>query len=232
MKNGFKLYIAIWSALLVLFNVIAFASVGWIWWDKYTDSFWIGYAFITLAFIGQLVCSIFAFKADSAKKMFYNISLVKTSFSGLILSFVFGGLCMLISPMPYWAGIILCAIVLIASVLAVVRATAAVSMVTEVDEKAKNATFAIKALTLDAEIVVANAKTDFVKAEAQKIYEALRYSDPMSNEHLVPLENEISNKLTAFSIAAENGTDEEITAAAKNVLVAIEIRNSKCKLLK
>ena len=232
MKNGFKLYIAIWSALLVLFNVIAFASVGWIWWDKYTDSFWIGYAFITLSFIGQLVCSIFAFKADSAKKMFYNISLVKTSFTGLILSFVFGGLCMLISPMPYWAGIILCVIVLIASVLAVARATAAVSMVTEVDEKVKNATFAIKALTLDAEIVVANAKNDFVKAEAQKIYEALRYSDPMSNEHLVPLENEISSKLTAFSVAAENGTDEEITAAAKNVLVAIEIRNSKCKLLK
>ena len=54
----------------------------------------------------------------------------------------------------------------------------------------------------------------------------------MSNEHLVPLENEISSKLTAFSVAAENGTDEEITAAAKNVLVAIEIRNSKCKLLK
>ena len=61
MKKNFKQYITAWAVLLVLFNVIAFVSVGWINIEKYTPSFWIGYIFITLTFIGQLICAKFAF---------------------------------------------------------------------------------------------------------------------------------------------------------------------------
>ena len=100
MKKGFKFYAIAWFILLALFNVIAFVSVGWIGQEKYTASFWIGYAFITLSFVGQLACAYSAFKADSAKKLFYNISLIRTSYIGLIVSFIVGGLCMLISPLP------------------------------------------------------------------------------------------------------------------------------------
>ena len=69
MKKRFNLYIVAWGILLALFNVIAFVSVGWVGQEKYTASFWIGYVFITVMFIGQLVCSYLAFKADSAKKL-------------------------------------------------------------------------------------------------------------------------------------------------------------------
>ena len=100
MKKSFKLYLIAWAALLALFNVIAFISVGWADQEKYTASFWVGYIFITIMFIGQLGCSYMAFKADTAQKLFYNISLIRTSYAGLIASFIFGGLCVLISPMP------------------------------------------------------------------------------------------------------------------------------------
>ena len=100
MKRMFKFYCIVWVALLVLFNVISFISVGWAGQEKYTPSFWLGYVFISLSFVGQLFCAYFAFKNDALKKTFYNISLFTTSCSGLILSFVVGGLCMLISPLP------------------------------------------------------------------------------------------------------------------------------------
>ena len=53
MKKAFKSYFVIWATLLVLFNIIAFISVGWEGQEKYTASFWVGYVFITLALVGQ-----------------------------------------------------------------------------------------------------------------------------------------------------------------------------------
>jgi len=232
MKKRMGLYIAAWAVLLALFNVIAFVSVGWTGQEKYTPSFWIGYALITVMFVGQLICSVMAFKADSAKKLFYNISLITTSYAGLICSFVFGGLCMLISPLPYWVGVILCAIVLIANVLAVIKATAAIEEVERVDKKVKEQTFFIKSLTIDADTLIESAKSEAVKAECKKVYEAIRYSDPMSHHALASVESQITIQFHALSEAVE-GDDADLAAAiAKNLTVLIEDRNKKCLLLK
>ena len=232
MKKRVGLYIAAWAVLLALFNVIAFVSIGWSGQEKYTSSFWIGYVFITAMFIGQLVCSIMAIKADSAKKLFYRISLIRTSYAGLICSFIFGGLCMLISPLPYWVGVLLCAIVLVANVLSVIKATAAIEEVERVDEKVKEQTFFIKSLTIDANTLTANAKSEAVKTECQKVYETIRYSDPMSSDALASVEAQITIQFHALSEAVEGDDVDLVVAIAKNLTVLIEDRNKKCKLLK
>ena len=77
MKKVFKFYSIIWAVLLALFNVISFVSVGWAGISKYTPSFWIGYAFITLSFIGQIVCAYFALKDNDIKKTFTANQVVK-----------------------------------------------------------------------------------------------------------------------------------------------------------
>ena len=232
MKKGFKFYAIAWFILLALFNVIAFVSVGWTGQEKYTASFWIGYAFITLSFVGQLACAYSAFKADSAKKLFYNISLIRTSYIGLIVSFIVGGLCMLISPLPDWVGVIVCAIVLVANVLSVVKATAAIDEIERIDTKVKTQTFFIKSLTVDADTLMASAKSEAVKAECRKVYEAIRYSDPMSNDALASVEGQITVKFAELSEAVMADDAESVTEIANNVVVLIGDRNKKCKLLK
>lgn len=232
MKKPFKFYFAVWAVLFVLFNVIAFVSVGWAGVEKYSPSFWIGYIFITLAFIGQLACAYYALKEDDVKKTFYNISLITTSYTGLILSFVFGGLCMLISPLPYWVGIVLCAIVLAFSVISVIKASAAVEIVNDVDKKVKESTLFIKSLTVDAENLLSRAKSEEVKAECKKVYEAVRYSDPMSNAALASVESEIIIKFAKLSEAVAKNDLEQISALADELVVLIGDRNKKCKFLK
>ena len=232
MKKRFNLYIIAWAVLLALFNVIAFVSVGWAGQEKYTSSFWIGYVFITVMFIGQLIYSYMAFKADNAKKLFYNISLIRTSYIGLIVSFIVGGLCMLISPLPYWVGVIVCAIVLVANVLSVVKATAAIDEIERVDTKVKTQTFFIKSLTVDAETLMAKAKSDSVKAECKKVYEAIRYSDPMSNDALSSVESQITVKFAALSDAVERDESDTVTKEANEVVILVGDRNKKCRLLK
>lgn len=232
MKKVFKFYSIIWAVLLALFNVISFVSVGWAGISKYTPSFWIGYVFITVSFIGQIVCAYFALKDDDIKKTFYNISLISASYSGLIFSFVFGGLCMIISPLPYWVGIILCAIVLAFNIIAVVKASAVIDIVSDIDEKVKESTLFIKSLTVDAESLMSRAKSEAVKAECKKVYEAVRYSDPMSSNALASIESEITITFAKLSEAAMDDNADVASALARALLALLGDRNKKCKLLK
>ena len=232
MKKSFIAYLVSWLALLGLFNVIAFVSVGWINQEKYTDSFWIGYVFITIMFVAQLACAYAAFRADSAKKLFYNISLIRSSYAGLIASFIFGGLCMLISPLPYWVGIILCAIVLVCNVLSVAKATVVIGEVAAIDKKIKSKTLFIKMITADAQTLVAKASGEELAAEAKKVYEAIRYSDPMSDDALCSVEDKISDKFGAFSSAVEAGDLSAAQSLSGELAALITERNNKCRLLK
>ena len=72
MKRAFKYYSMIWAVLFVLFNIISFVSAGWAGHEKYTSSFWTGYALIAVTLIGQLVCGYFAFKNNDLEKTFYH----------------------------------------------------------------------------------------------------------------------------------------------------------------
>ena len=77
MKKTFNYYSICWLISLAVFNVIAFVTpneIAGI--SKFTGAFWVGYIFITLAFIGQLGCAYNAFKAENLKKLFYNIPLI------------------------------------------------------------------------------------------------------------------------------------------------------------
>ena len=232
MKKNFKFYVIAWAALLALFNVIAFVSVGWAGQEKYTPSFWMGYAFITISFIGQLVFANIAFKADTAKKAFYNISVFQTSYAGLIVSFIVGGLCMLISPLPYWVGAIVCMIVLVLNIFASVKPVAAVAEIERIDEKIQTQTFFIRSLTVDAETLMEQANSPAVRAECNKVYEAIRYSDPMSHDALASVETQITLKFEEFSGIVQTDDIENVVTAAKELVVLVENRNKKCMLLK
>lgn len=225
MNKNQKHYIGIWAILFVLFQLIAFISPGWINIEKYTSSFWIGYAFITLSFVGQLLCTMTALKEENLTKLFYRIPLIRISYTGLIVSFVAGGACMLLSPLPYWIGALVAVIVLATTALALVKASAAADIVAEIDDRISKQTFFIRNLTVEAENLMARAKTPEAKAACKKVYEALRYSDPMSSEALTEIESKIEAQFVAFS----NAISPE---AAEKLLLLIGERNRKCKLLK
>ncbi len=232
MKKIVKQYFSAWIILFVLFNIIAFVSVGWTGQEKYTASFWIGYGFIIVAFIGQLVCAYIALQKKDIKKIFYNISLISTSYIGLILSFVFGGLCMLLSALPYWIGIILCAIVLALNAIAVIKASAAIDIVERIDEKIESNTQFIKSLTSDADVLCHSAKSDAVKKECKKVWESIRYSDPLSNPSLNEIENRITAKFVELSEAAAQDDQSKTAEFAEEMLLLVNERKKRCKLLK
>lgn len=230
MKKLFKSYLIIWAIFFVLFQVLAFAGGALA--GGYAASFWVGYGFITLAFAGQLACGYFALKTDDRKKLFYNFSLLTVSRTGLILTFVFGGLCMFIPALPYWVGVIVCAILLAFSAVAVIKASTAVELVSEIDEKVKSQTLFLKSLTADAEGLINRAKSDSAREQCRKVYEAARYSDPMSHDALAALEGEITVKFAALTEAVSADDAAHVDELATTVTILLADRERKCKLLK
>ena len=110
-----------------------------------------GYIAITVAFVAQLVCAFFAFKEKNLTKLFYNISLIKISYTGLIVMLIAGTLCIAIPNLPNWIGIIVCALVLLFNAISLIKASAAAHIVAGVDQKIAVETAFIKGLTAQAE---------------------------------------------------------------------------------
>lgn len=233
MKKSFKYYAVVWAIFLALFNLACFITpneaAGM---TKFGGAFWAGYIFIMLAFVGQLVCAFFAFKAENLQKLFYNIPLITVSYTGLVLSVIFGGLCMVIPDLPNWLGAVVCAVILALTAVSVIKASATGEAVAAIDEKVKAKTYFIKSLTADAESLMAQAKTPKLRAQAKRVYEAVRYSDPMSNAALVEAEEQLGREFEHFAELVRAGDDAAAEDAAAELLVTIDRRNKKCKLLK
>ena len=198
---------------------------------RYDLTFLIG---MLIAFVGTLISVIFVatLKVDTKEKMFLTVSQFRTAYIVTILSLMLSGIYLFVEKVPDIAIYIVAVLVYGLAAISIVKAKVAVEVVAGIDEKVKVKTFFIKSLTVDTEHLMNTAKNTELKALAKKVYEAVRYSDPMSNAALVEVEEKIQNGFAAFenTIKAENL--ELASSTADELLSLVDIRNKKCKLLK
>lgn len=232
MKKVFKQYALSWAVSFILFNVICFVTPNKVAeYNKFDATFWTSYIFIIAAFIGHLACAYYAFNTNDKTKFFYNIPIIRIGYSGLVLTLIFGVLCMAIPNLPNWIRIIVCFIVFVFMLFSIIKAEAASDVVSDIDTKVKTQTQFIKSITVDAENLISSATTPENRKYCKDVYEAFRYSDPMSNDIFVDVESKISSKFNEFSNAVKNN-DECIKTITDELLMLINERNKKCKLLK
>ena len=234
MKKSFKFYALIWAILFAVWCAVVFLMrpiiPGYV--MNYDARFWIAFIFIVLAFIGNLVCAYLAFKAENSRKVFYNLSLITVSWSALITMLIVGSVLMLIPNCPAWITAVVCIIILAFNAIAVIKAGWAANAVSKVDERVAAQTSFIKNLIVDTESILSRAKSDAVKAECKKVHEAVRYSDPMSNDALSVIEAKITVKVDEFSSAVGADDAEKAKEIAGEIIILVADRNKKCKAVK
>ncbi len=233
MKKSFKYYIAIWAILLALYNLTVFLVKliipGYV--INYDVRFWVSWGVIIATYIGQLFCAKTAFDSKNKEKLFLNIPLITESYTTLIIATIAGSVLMLIPDCPAWIAAIVCAAVFGISVTSVIKAKVAADLVSDIDDKIKVQTSFIKTLTVDAESLMNRAQSEIAKTSAKKVYEAVRYSDPMSSDGLSGIEREISIKFNQFT-GAITSNSKDIHSIADELIVLITDRNKRCKLIK
>ena len=233
MKKYFRYYVITWAILLATYQIVAFsvqALPGYV--VRYDARFWVCWAFILAAFVGQLACAYAVFQSKSADKMFLNVPVVRQSYAGAVAMTVIGSVCMLIPDCPGWIAAVLCVLVLGYSAAGVVKAKAAAQMVADMDVRVRTQTSFIRSLTADAEVLLAQAPSDAMRAPLKRVYEAARYSDPMSHDSVCELENRISLAFDALRAAVSDGAQAQVEDAAGKLVALLETRNAKCRLLK
>lgn len=239
MKKYFKSYLIIWALLFVLFNVIVFLivpnelEVAGLTLDKFAGSFWPGYIAIIVAFLGNFVCSYMFFsKSDSTEKTFLNMPLFTIGRTVLVATLIVGTITMLVLDLPNWIGALVCLLLLAFYAIAVLKARAAAEAVSEIGGKVKAATSKMSLLTSDAEILMNRATAGPIKDECIKVYEKLRYSDPMSSDMLSGIEGKISTAMEELADAVKNEDAESVKMLSEKICEFVDDRSVKCKVLK
>lgn len=231
MKKYLKYYVLAWLVLFAVFNAVVFlitpdtATVNGVEYSKYEGAFWPGYAGIAVAFVGNLACAVRFFGSGSAGKAFLNVPVLRIAWVCLCVTMAAGTAAMAVPGMKPWAGTLVTLLVLAFFVIAVIKAEAASDAVSGAGAKVRERTAVMRALTAEAEAFMNGAKDEGTAELCRKVYEALRYSDPMSAEGLAGIEGRISAELEFFK---ENPCAE----TAERLLDDIKARDVKCRALK
>lgn len=232
MKKGFTYFASIWAVLFIVFNLLCFVTPSEMnGMYKYGGAFWTGYIFIVIAMLSELMCGYIAFGAGNRQKFYYNVPLIKKSYTFMILMMIIGAICMIIPDLPNWIAAIVCGVLLVLNVLSLMKARAGAEIIGEKDDVVKAKTRFIKSLIMDAELLMKNAPSEETKSLCKKVVEEIRYSDSMSHDALSSIETEITIKFDAFKEAVEKEHTDTL-AFCEELLILIAERNKKCRLLK
>lgn len=228
MKNKLRVWIIL-AVILAVYTVLTFALP----FEK-NAVLWVSYLFGVVAIAAQVYVVRTAFgKGKSLKSKFYGFPVAEIGAIYLLAQLVLGLVFMALARVaPVWLPVVVYVVLLGAAAVGFIAADAAADIVTEVDERTKVDTLFIRSLTVDAESLLGKAKGDEIRAVCKKVYEAARYSDPVSNPALAPLESEITLRFSAFSEASMAGDTEKAIQLADETITLLGDRNKRCKLLK
>ena len=231
MNKLFKRYAVILAIAFVAFNAIAFivpndALEGY---AKFGGAFWSALICIDISFIGQLFCAKRAFRAENAKRLFYNVPVIKISYTGLAISLIAGIICMVIPELPNWIAIVIAIIVLAVTAISVIEADVSAEHAQATDEKTTADTGRLKKLRLAANSLPALTTDPQLKKQLENLVEEFKYSDPVSSEATAEIEAEISSDIEKLKelLKSENMSAAQ---AISNILVKLEERNRICKI--
>ncbi len=135
--------------------------------------------------------------------------------------------------MKYVLIAILVIIVILVILYIVVKASqSAARRVERTEEKAKNTTSFMRDMTAKAEVLMKSAKNDEAMQAAKDVYEALRFSDPISADECREIESDIKSAFDEFSEVLKTDTNDSIKEKADHVIALINERNAAMKTVK
>lgn len=234
MKGLFKKTSLI-SILLIygLLNVILFVIITSKMEDQLENStFWFVWAFTFIVnYLGVLGCSYLA--KEKTKNDFVNNT--PLYFAMYLFSFIYvllGMILMFIPSVQFTLALVLEAIVSILYIVTVLFLYNAISHIKSNDEKQAKKVFYIRNLQTEVDFCLGLVKENENKKLLIQLQEAIRYSDPMSDDSLESTEQQIELLVNRIKNECIVSNEQAIKELVDNLLNLIKYRNEKVKQLK
>ena len=233
MNKIFKYYGILWTIALIAFNLVTFLLPSEIMGiDRFAQpTFWVGYAFITITLLFQLLCTTLIFAKRVENSTFLRLPLLNIGKGSVLIAAAVGSVFMVIPTIPVWIGIAVCLAITVVYGVGGFKYILAVGIVSSIEKKVEKETSFIRFAIVTAENLLARAPSE-MKNDVKKVYEELKYSDARSSTELKNIEKEIEKRLDALKSTIQSANAERMKSEVDELLILIQERSSKCKLLK
>lgn len=227
-KNKLRL-VAAQGILMIVLTVIALAVPF-----TRNASFWIGYVFTMLAILLQYPMMLAAFeKGAGVKSKFYGFPIARLSVIYLLAQLVAGICFMAFSTLaPAWIGVVVFVLLLAATLLGYIAADTVREEINNLDESLHKSTSSMRSMQSKLGGLLCQCDDSGLKKEAEKLFEAFRYSDPVSSEALKEIESELDNYINELQMMVVDGDQTAAMNLCKKINVTLVERNRLCKLNK
>ncbi len=199
---------------------------------RYTNYFYTAIIILAVGYAFSIASTFIGFKKQqNAEGTFYGVPFVFSGLSTFILITILSGISIFVGVSPLLQAII--AIVIFACALGkLLKKSVARELIVERGEQVKKQTQFIKMLSADAQTLNSTVKSDTAKELTQKVYETIRYSDPMSTDAFLDIEKSIQEKFDEFESCINKDDVDNAKIVADELISLIKKRNNRCKTLK
>lgn len=226
-----KSIIAIYAIILVVY-MLTFLVIPF---NKIAAS-WISFAFTIIAIVSSLFVFNVAFNTkETIVSKIYGYPIFRVgavyALSQLVLGIIICAIAAF-AAVPYWVALLLSIILLGAAAIGVIATDNTRDLVEHVDEVTAADTENATHFQINIAGIVDRCEDSALKEELQKLNEAFRFSDPVSNLHTKESEEKIGILLDELKVFVENNNSDEAAAHVKKIFNALAERNRICKATK
>ena len=224
-KQGLLICLLILAALLIVAFAAPFVKNA-----SFAVALIFGIVGVAVGAIGTMI----AFQnGRSVKSKFYSFPVARIAviyaIVQIIVSFVFMAIAVFV---PMWIELIVSFILLIIAVIGLVAADLTRQTIEKIDVQQKADTDEMVALRSKANALIGLCSDEQMRKMIEKLAEDFRYSDPVSNEAVKPLEAELKVLLNDLQEAMVDGNAEATEKLCRKCQVQLVERNRICKLNK
>lgn len=215
--------------LLALFNLVAFILPF-----ARTASFWLGYAFTTVAILAQLPLALYAFTPKGGlRNSLYGFPIARLSLIYLLVQAIVGIACMALAAwVPFGAALIVQAVILVLEILGCMATSAIRDEIHRQDTRLQKNVSVMRELRSRAGALAGQAQGEAVQEQLRKLADEFRFSDPVSSEGTAPLESDLRACMDNLERALADGDMDGVAKLCSKTAALIVERNRICKLNK
>lgn len=205
---------AIYAIVFIVMNLLIFLLV-----KEKTAVFWVSYAFFCIAFVVQIASMFLAIRGQDVEAIFFGIPLASLSLYYFFAAVFTAAAFMIFQQAPMKLAIILQILILAIYAVVAIMALMSKDIAQDVSDNVRVGVTAIKTMQVDVEMLMEQAKDATLKNSLRKLSETIRYSDPMSNEAVIDIEDQIMQALAELRVLCEN----DLTLDAMNTCKSVEL---------
>lgn len=217
----------IYAILLGVFNLLVFTIF-----KTHTSVFWLSYAFMTLAFVVQIVSMFLSFRTADVETAFFGIPLASFSIYYLCTALIVGTIFMVFQNAGFTLAMVIQVLILAAFLIIAIISLLARDTVQAIGENVKQNINNHKSILVDIEMLESSCSNPELKQALAKLADTVKYSDPMSTAAIELVEQRIMRKISELRVSMDNEQTSEALNACKDLELLYVERNKKLALSK